>query len=98
SFGGVFWFAKERDRITQGESGAAGTSRIIDAWLKLENPATWDQYDEKSIDELVQDGHDSVKLEDSQETDYIVFSPNQIKSAAPFTFDENGELIPLDQR
>ena len=30
--------------------------------------------------------------------DYIPFNATQIKSAEPFTFDNNGELIPLSQR
>lgn len=30
--------------------------------------------------------------------DYIVKDPKQVKSAEPFTFDDNGELIPLSQR
>lgn len=28
----------------------------------------------------------------------VVFNPNQIKSANPFTFDDNGQLIPLSRR
>ena len=30
--------------------------------------------------------------------DYIVKDPKQVKSAEPFTFDDNGELIPLSRR
>lgn len=30
--------------------------------------------------------------------DYVVFSPEQVKSAEPATYDETGELIPLSQR
>jgi hypothetical protein len=31
-------------------------------------------------------------------TEYVVFTPQQIKSAEPFVFDDNGELIPLSER
>ena len=36
--------------------------------------------------------------EDKNSTSYIVFDPNQIKSADPITRDENGNVIPLSQR
>ena len=31
-------------------------------------------------------------------TDYVVFYPNQIKSADPVTYDDNGNVIPLSER
>lgn len=30
--------------------------------------------------------------------DYIVFNPNQIKSAEPITYDDNGNVVPLSER
>ena len=42
-------------------------------------------------------GHDGIIVEGS-DTLYIVFSPNQIKSADPITYDEGGNVIPLSQR
>ena len=41
---------------------------------------------------------DAVNLYDRPSNHYAVFNPNQIKSADPFTFDEQGDLIPLDKR
>ena len=54
------------------------------------------------------DGYDSVIIRnvydpgdnsyDSMQDDIVIFTPSRIKSAEPFTFDDNGDLIPLSQR
>lgn len=54
------------------------------------------------------DGYDSVIIRnvydpgdssfDSMQDDIVIFTPSRIKSAEPFTFDDDGELIPLSQR
>jgi hypothetical protein len=41
---------------------------------------------------------DAINLYDRPATHYAVFSPNQIKSADPVTYDESGNVIPLSQR
>lgn len=65
------------------------------------------------IDDLVEyakgKGHDGVIVENVRETgfgdedspittDVIVFDPNQVKSADPVTYDDDGNVIPLSER
>tara|TARA_Y100000817_G_scaffold314959_1_gene316467 strand:- start:6976 stop:13851 length:6876 start_codon:yes stop_codon:yes gene_type:complete len=49
-----------------------------------------------------EEGHDGVIFKndyDLTEADnYVVFEPEQIKSADPFTYDDQGNLIPLSER
>lgn len=49
---------------------------------------------------LEEGGYDSYSHTDTEVggTTYIVFSPEQIKSADPVTYDDNGNVIPLSQR
>ena len=50
---------------------------------------------------LIIDGYDGVIVEYSHEgmaNEYITFNPNQIKSADPVTYDDNGNVIPLSER
>ncbi len=54
---------------------------------------------------IQEDGYDGILLYEGDENtegslpdEILAFTPEQIKSAEPFTFDEQGELIPLDQR
>lgn len=48
--------------------------------------------------ELVYDGHRYIDGKRENVHTYIVFSPEQVKSAAPVTRDDNGNVIPLSQR
>jgi hypothetical protein len=47
-------------------------------------------------------GYNSVVFDDPSSTgeplSYVVFNSNQIKSADPITYDDNGNIIPLSQR
>ena len=49
----------------------------------------------KARDYLIQQGYDGVNFGDQE---YVAFYPEQIKSADPVTYDDNGEVIPLSQR
>ena len=53
------------------------------------------------IDKVKADGHDAIELtsgEGGAVVETMVFNPNQIKSADPATFDDNGNVIPLHDR
>ena len=54
------------------------------------------------LDYLRSLGYDSVvyknKVEDAGEDSYLVMSSEQIKSADPVTYDDNGNVVPLSQR
>jgi hypothetical protein len=39
-----------------------------------------------------------VEIDPSEQYEVVAFSPNQIKSADPVTYDESGNVIPLSQR
>jgi len=41
-------------------------------------------------------GYDSLSSEEQDQ--YVVFNPNQIKSAEPVTYDDHGNVIPLSER
>lgn len=45
-------------------------------------------------------GYSGLKVQDSElgGTSYVVFDPEQIKSAEPVVYDDNGEVIPLSER
>lgn len=50
--------------------------------------------------ELQRMGYSGLKVQDSElgGTSYVVFEPEQIKSAEPVVYDDNGKVIPLSER
>ncbi len=74
---GVFWFASDLERLKGGDVGAAESGDIIQAFISSDKIAGWDEYDKYSIDELDNLGYSSIELDG----DFVVFNPNQIKSA-----------------
>ena len=57
-------------------------------------------YAKKFVDEITAEGYDGMILYDTEfgGFSYVVFNPNQIKSAEPVTYDENGKVIPVSER
>lgn len=72
---GVFWFSEDKDKILKGESGATSINYIMKVQLTVKNIAGWDEYDKYSIDELINKGFDSIKLDD----DWVIFDNKNIK-------------------
>lgn len=68
-------------------------------WIK-----THSEYWEPIFAEAKAQGYDGLVYvnewedSDSKSDSYVVFSPSQIKSADPVTYDDNGNVIPLSQR
>ena len=63
--------------------------------------ARWQGYDGlilKNITDIGWAEHEGKTLDDYLTDDYAVFSPNQIKSAEPVTYDDAGNVIPLSER
>ena len=97
-----FFFAPEYDEYH--EYG----DRTIKAFLNIENPASFGDYNIDSSktnagrDERIRlqnEGYDGViNEEDGAIWEYVAFNPNQIKSADPVTYDDNGNVIPLSER
>lgn len=98
AMGGVFWFTENKSKIEDGGTGAGlnptKEQLTLHVYLKANKQAGWDEYDKLGLGEIEAKGFDSVKLDD----DYIVFNSSQIKLADPFTYDANGDLIPLSER
>lgn len=57
-------------------------------------------YAKKFVDEITAEDYDGMILYDTEfgGFSYVVFNPNQIKSAEPITYDENGRVIPVSER
>jgi hypothetical protein len=93
---GVFWVTSDKSSIEKGESGAQGTSKIMELYAKIERPAGWEEYGKKSLGELIRDGYDGVILPNKDGSfNAIIFDPNQVKSATGNrgTFDPNDPNI-----
>lgn len=83
------------------------TLRRITAYLKFDNPLiigkgeTVQDYDISKYDGIIDKhvyeniGHSGM---DENTVHYIVLNPNNIKSADPVTYDDNGNVIPLSER
>lgn len=58
------------------------------------------EYAQNFVDELTANGYDGMILHDTEfgGFSYVVFNPNQIKSADAITYDNNGKVIPLSER
>jgi hypothetical protein len=97
----------------ENEAGSgSGKSRVVNAYLNLgknydygeisayENVAEWsdEEWGNQWQSMLIRQGYESFKASKGEETMYIVFNPNQIKSADPITRDADGNVIPLSQR
>ncbi|MBF0260118.1 MAG: hypothetical protein HQK62_15040, partial [Desulfamplus sp.] len=87
----LFWFTVDKEALESGDVGAASVKTIIPVYLSIQKMAGWDEYDSMTIDQIIADGFDGIKLDN----DYIVFSPEQIKSATKNkgTFDSNNPDI-----
>ena len=57
-----------------------------------------DIYTQKFREHLLRQGYKGIEFEHSGARTIIVFEANQIKSADPITYDDNGKVIPLSER
>lgn len=58
----------------------------------------WDAYLEYFKEEAESKEADGIIIDDGMSKMTVVFDPNQIKSADPVTYDDNGNVIPLSER
>jgi len=72
---GVFWFSEDKDKILRGDSGAVSSKYLITAEITVDKIAGWKEYDKYFLQELKQQGYDSIKLDD----DWVVFDAKNIK-------------------
>ncbi len=96
----------------EGETIKPENARIVSAYLRLWNPMVyeWSDY----IDAIKTAGNGSLLRQHLQELGYdgvirtqphnkkiahvVAFSPSQIKSADPVTYDDAGNVVPLSKR
>ena len=90
-----FWFINRKDKIENGEVGAAANGKIIPVWLNARNLADWKEYDKYGLDELRQMKYDGIDLSEDEERTFVIFEPTQIKSATDNigTYDNNNPDI-----
>lgn len=76
----IIWFTNDKEGILKKEKGAQGHGYILTLKVKMKNPAGWDEYNKKGLDELERAGYDGVILPDSDGTfDGFVFKNSQVK-------------------
>lgn len=85
---GIFWFSSDKDKIANGDSGAAGREAVIPVYLSAKKLAGWEEYGKLGLGQIESMGFDGIKLDD----DYIIFEPNQIKSV-----NNKGEWNPANK-
>lgn len=92
--GDGFYFAEKK------KVAAQYGKYVHSVYLKQVNSyeATGDDAYKLNAAKLEADGYDSVKLPVKDGNIYMVLDPEQIKSADPVTYDEQGNVIPLSQR
>ena len=89
-------FAKEKDLpeksiIAQGEMDT-------NAWAKKAKEKGYDGLIVKRVADIYDTLGEDVSREDEIADEYVAFAPNQIKSADPVTYDDEGNVIPLSKR
>ena len=90
------------------KSYAAGYGEVRAFYLNLTNPIEYDydfnqinNVDEDSADGFIWCGEDLANGIDQNavgDTEVVVYDANNIKSADPVTYDDNGDVIPLSER
>ncbi|CAB4124954.1 hypothetical protein UFOVP66_45 [uncultured Caudovirales phage] len=73
---GNFWFTSDKAKLENREAGAAGYGVIMPFYLSAQKLAGWAEYDKYSVDELIAQGYDGIRLDDT----YVIFDPTKIKS------------------
>ena len=109
---GRYFFSKSEEYAEAMMEERSG-QRIVKAYLKMENPYreklaegefSDPSFEKQILDYAEQNGYDSAIIEvdtDNElvaDTFYVVFNTEQIKSADPVTYDDNGKLIPISER
>ena len=102
SGGRGFYFAKKKEYA--GMYAKGDSSRIIAAYLNLQNPISSKQFlnygkqgglsKAEAVEQAKKDGFDGIDSEGA----FVAFYATQIKSADPVTRDSQGNVIPLSQR
>ena len=84
---------------------------VYETFLNAKNPLNYELKDvkdynnrQKYAEDAKEKGYDAIFYKDvvdgppTKQDVYVVFNPNQIKSADPVTYDDAGNIIPLSER
>lgn len=72
---GIFWFSEDINDIKGGTSGAVSSNYISTVDLSVKNTVGWDDYDRYGLQEIENNGFDSIKLDDT----WVIFDSDRIK-------------------
>jgi len=86
---GIIWFTEDIENIKDESSGALSNQYILEAVITVRNPAGWDDYHAKYLDQLRQEGFDSIHLDD----DWVVFDPEQVRFIQWYKKDDKGNYF-----
>ena len=67
-------------------------------WSETKGEYALRAFEDYIVPELKKRGYNSIYHQDDSHKTYAVFDANQIKSADPVTYDDNGNVIPLSKR
>jgi hypothetical protein len=79
------WLTKDEEATKNGTLGAAGSNIILKCYIRSQKLASWDEYDQFNIDQLIQKGFDGALLDD----DVMLFYPEQIRGVDAAFLPEN---------
>ena len=100
---GLIYFAFSKQSA---KKAARSNKAIYSAFLSIQKPVNTrdsaiDWYyaeDGLKVAQWRREGFDSVYVKDEAGISVAVFNPEQVKSADPVTYDDNGDVIPLSER
>lgn len=77
---GTIWFTDTKSKIEGGEAGASSAGRIIERTIDEENLklGNYDDADQFSTDELIDQGYDGLRLVDDDQITYQIFDPDKL--------------------
>ena len=84
---GVLWFSEDFSIIKNEESGAVSNNYIYVVDLNVQKTAGWEEYDKSYLQQLADEGFDSIKLDN----DWAIFDPNRVTIKNIFKRMDNGD-------
>ena len=107
-----FFFSSEKEVAEYAASDAAYQSgeeeRVLESYLRMddpleltakEDPANYYDKNQSGILQMMHDmDHDGIIIHGKDADMYVVLDSEQVKSADPVTYDDEGNVIPLSER
>lgn len=78
---GIIWFSSNRDKIISRDAGAQGHGYIVSAYVNIQHPADWPEYNKLLLAQFLGEGLDGAVLRDGLQGgfDCFVFDPEQVR-------------------